>query len=121
MAPIACKERAATVTPGRRTASIIERNSWVSGNTLVLQSGFISGSSFPMAFPGSLLVPTTPARPCACNLGIRRPGPNQMPEQASHFGHGEGQEIGFEIERVFFPRPQHDGSRRDRHAPASPA
>src|SRR6476646_9898354 len=90
-------------------------------SSLVLQPGFIAGSPFPMAFPGSLLVPTTPARPCACNLGIRRPGPNQMPEQASHFRHGEGPEIGFESERVFFPRPQHDGSRRDRHAPASPA
>src|SRR3954463_15807073 len=32
MAPVACKERAATVTPGRRTASIIETNSWVSGS-----------------------------------------------------------------------------------------
>src|SRR6478752_1706334 len=88
---------------------------------LVLQPGFIAGSPFPMALPGALLVSAAPARPGACSLGIRRPGPNQMPEQASYFGHGEGQEIGFEIERVFFPRPQYDGSRRDRHAPASPA
>jgi hypothetical protein len=88
---------------------------------LVLQPGFIAGSSFPMALPGALLVPAAPARPGACSFGIRRAGPNQMPEQASHFGHGERQEIGFEIDYAFFPRPQYDGSRRDRRAPASPA
>src|SRR4051812_16992263 len=88
---------------------------------LVLQPGFKGSSSFPMALAGSLLVVAAPARPGTRGLTIRRLGPDQMPEQAAHFGYGERQEIGFEIPHAFFPRPRRSGSRRDRHAPASPA
>src|SRR4051794_20870161 len=90
-------------------------------HVLVLQPGFKGSSSFPMALAGSLLMPAAPARPGARGLTIRRLGPDQMPEQAAHFGYGERQEIGFEIHHAFFPRPRRSGSRRDRHAPASPA
>src|SRR3954452_8561423 len=88
---------------------------------LVLQPGFIGSSSFPMALSGSLLMPAAPARPETGGLGVNRPGPDQVPEQAAHFRHGERQQVGFEIDRAFFPRPRCSGSRRDRHAPASPA
>jgi len=87
---------------------------------LVLQPGLVRSSSFPMASAGSLLMAATPARPGACGLGVRRPGPDQQPEQASHFRHGDRQQIGLEIERAFFPRRWRGGLRRDRHAPASP-
>src|SRR5215212_5162688 len=49
---------------------------------LVLQPGFIAGSSFPVTSPGSLLVATAPVRPSACGLGIRRLSPDHMPQQA---------------------------------------
>src|SRR5215213_10497094 len=88
---------------------------------LILQPVFLASSSFPMALAGSLLVPAAPVRPGARRLAIRWPGPDQTPEQAAHFGYGERQEIGFEIDHAFFPRPQCGGPRRDRHAPASPA
>ena len=87
---------------------------------LVLQPGLVRSSSFPMASAGSLLMAATPARPGACGLGVRRPGPDQQPEQASHFRHGDRQQIGLEIEHAFFPRRWRGGLRRDRHAPASP-
>ena len=75
-----------------------------------------------MALLGSLLVPTAPVRPGVRGLMIRRPSPDQMPEQAAHFGNSERQQVGFEIERAFFfPRPRHGGSLPDKHAPASPA
>jgi hypothetical protein len=92
----------------------------VSLGVLILQPGLVRSSSFPMASAGSLLMAATPARPGACGLGVRRPGPDQMPEQASHFRHGDRQQIGLEIERAFFPRRWRGGLRRDRHAPASP-
>ena len=88
---------------------------------LVLQPGLRWSSSFPMAFPGSLLVAAAPVRPGVCGLVVRWPGPDQMPHQAAHLGHGERQQIGFEIDHAFFPRPRRSGARRDRHAPASPA
>ena len=87
---------------------------------LVLQPGLVRSSSFPMASASSLLVAATPARPGACGLGVRRPGPDQQPEQASHFRHGDRQQIGLEIEHAFFSRRWRGGLRRDRHAPASP-
>src|SRR5215213_9550568 len=93
----------------------------LSTHSLVLQPGFKGSSPFPVVFPGPLLVAAAPARPGAGGLMIRRSGPDQMPQQAPHVGHGERQEIGREIDRAFFPRPQHGGSPRDRHAPASPA
>ena len=90
-------------------------------SALVLQPGLRWSSSFPMAFPGSLLVAAAPVRPGVCGLVVRWPGPDQMPQQAAHLGHGERQQIGFEIDHAFFPRPRRSGARRDRHAPASPA
>ena len=74
-----------------------------------------------MAAAGALLVTSAPVRPGARGLVIRRPGPDQMPEQAAHFGNGERQQVDFEIERAFFPRPRHGGSPPDKHALASPA
>ena len=88
---------------------------------LILQPGFRRGTSFPVALPGSLLVPAAPARPGARGRGVRRSSPDQMPQHASHFGDGERQQIGFEIDRAFFPRPRCSEARRDRRAPASPA
>ena len=60
-------------------------------------------NSFQMALlcPGLLLVAAAPARPGARGLGVRRPSPNQMPEQAAYFGHGERRQVGFEIDRTF--------------------
>jgi hypothetical protein len=92
---------------------------------LVLRPGFVKSSSFPMTSPSPLLMAATPARPSAGGFGIRRAGPDQVPEPAAYFRHGErqqiGLEIGLEIGRAFFPRPRHGGAWRDRHAPASPA
>ena len=88
---------------------------------LVLQPGLGGSSSFPVALAGSLLVAAAPARPGARGFAIRRPGPDRMPEQAAHFGYGERQQIGVEVDHALFPRPRHSGARRDRHAPASPA
>jgi hypothetical protein len=39
--------------------------------------------------PSSLLMAAAPVRPGARGLGLRQPGPDQMPEQATQFGHGE--------------------------------
>src|SRR4051812_31970791 len=88
---------------------------------LLLQPELGRSSPFPMALAGPLLMPAAPARPEAGGLAVRRLGPDQVPEQTAHFLHGERQQIGFEIDRAFFPRPQRGGARRDRHAPASPA
>src|SRR3954454_5817856 len=88
---------------------------------LVLQPELGRSSPFPMAFAGPLLMPAAPVRPEAGGLTVRRLGPDQVPEQTAHFLHGERQQIGFEIDHAFFPRPQRGGARRDRHAPASPA
>jgi hypothetical protein len=88
---------------------------------LVLQPCFKGSSPFPVAFPGPLLVAAAPARPGAGGLMIRWSGPDQMPQQAAQFGHGERQEIGREIDGAFFPRRQCSEARQDRHAPASPA
>ena len=103
---------------GRRTRRFAKAGRRCCSSTT---AGFGRSTSFPMALAGTLLMPATPARPGACGLGVRRPGPDQMPEQASHFRHGERQQIGLEIERAFFPRRRRSGLRRDRHAPASPA
>src|SRR5256885_11510230 len=89
-------------------------------NGLVLQPELGRSSPFPMAFAGSLLMPAAPARPEVGGLAVRRPGPDQVPEQTAHFRHGERQQVGFEIDRAFFPRPRYSGSRRDRRVPASP-
>ena len=86
---------------------------------LVLQPELRRSSPFPMAFAGSLLMPAAPARPEVGGLAVRRLGPDQVPEQTAHFRHGERQQVGFEIDRAFFPRPRYSGSRRDRRVPAS--
>src|SRR4051795_8674289 len=45
---------------------------------LVLQPDFYISTSFPMAFPGPLLVPAAPARPGARSGMVRRSGPDQV-------------------------------------------
>src|SRR4051794_30992787 len=86
---------------------------------LVLQPELGRSSPFPMALSGPLLMPAAPARPEAGGIAVWRLGPDQVPQQAAHFRHGERQQVGFEIDHAFFSRPRRSGSRRDRHAHAS--
>jgi hypothetical protein len=88
---------------------------------IVLQPDFGRSTSFPMAFPGPLLVPAAPARPGAGSRMVRRSAPDQVPQQAAHFRHGERQQIGLEIECAFFPLRLCSEARQDRRGPASPA
>src|SRR4051812_29059975 len=88
---------------------------------LILQPDFGRSTSFPMAFPGLLLVPAAPARPGARSRMVRRLAPDQVPQQAAHFRHGERQQIGLAIECAFFPLRLCSEARQDRRGPASPA
>jgi len=100
-------------------ATPASKGAWYRDWRLVLQPELRRSSPFPMAFAGSLLMPAAPARPEVGGLAVRRLGPDQVPEQTAHFRHGERQQVGFEIDRAFFPRPRYSGSRRDRRVPAS--
>jgi hypothetical protein len=61
---------------------------------LVLQPGFrwAPGALAPVTVAGALLMPPTPGRPVRNRLKRRRPLPDQVPEQASDFRHGERQQ-----------------------------
>src|SRR3954468_17096695 len=93
----------------------------VIASVLLLQPDFGRSTSFPMAFPGPLLVPAAPARPGARSRMVRRSAPDQVPQQAAHFRHGERQQIGLAIECAFFPLRLCSEARQDRRGPASPA
>src|SRR5215208_4113841 len=63
------------------------------GPELVLQPGFTWGPSAlaPVTFAGGLLVAATPRRPVLEGCMSGRLFPDQMPQQASDFRHGERQ------------------------------
>jgi hypothetical protein len=61
---------------------------------LVLQPGFTSaaGALAPVTLAGTLLMPPSPDGPVLDRLNRRRLLPHEMPEQPSHFRHGERQQ-----------------------------
>ena len=72
----------------------------------------------PVAASRPLLVSASPAGPGQDLLGVGRSRPHEAPQQPAHFRHGEGQEIGREVEARLSPRWPPGAGRRGRRAPA---
>ena len=87
---------------------------------LVLQPGFTWAPSAlaPVTFAGALLVAATPRRPVLDGCMSGRLFPDQMPQQASDFRHGERQKPRGARDGVFSPRWRACAPQSDTHGPA---